>query len=89
VQSLSALLPREGSHCRIGGARAGPATGGRACIMRVIGCSNGFLLCNGDSLFDCNLARLLSADDDVDTIGRMMLRRVDDAVPLWRGDVAG
>ncbi len=40
-----------------------------------------FLLCNGDSLFDCNLARLLSdavADGD-DVTGRMMLRRLDDA----------
>ena len=40
-----------------------------------------FLLCNGDSLFDGNLARLLSdavADGD-DITGRMMLRRLDDA----------
>ena len=40
-----------------------------------------FLLCNGDSLFDGNLARLLSdavADGD-DVTGRMMLRRLDDA----------
>jgi D-glycero-D-manno-heptose 1,7-bisphosphate phosphatase len=40
-----------------------------------------FLLCNGDSLFDCNLANLLSAaaDDGPEVIGRMMLRRLDDA----------
>lgn len=40
-----------------------------------------FLLCNGDSLFDCNIASLLedSARDGGDVIGRMVLRRVDDA----------
>ena len=40
-----------------------------------------FLLCNGDSLFDCNLANLLraAAEDDAGTIGRMVLRRLDDA----------
>jgi D,D-heptose 1,7-bisphosphate phosphatase len=40
-----------------------------------------FLLCNGDSLFDCNLADLLAAamrDDDT-VVGRMVLRRLDDA----------
>jgi D-glycero-D-manno-heptose 1,7-bisphosphate phosphatase len=40
-----------------------------------------FLLCNGDSLFDCNLARLLAAasEDTSAIIGRMLLRRQDDA----------
>lgn len=40
-----------------------------------------FLLCNGDSLFDGNLAGLLAAaaTDEPDVIGRMMLRRLDDA----------
>jgi D-glycero-D-manno-heptose 1,7-bisphosphate phosphatase len=40
-----------------------------------------FLLCNGDSLFDCNLARLLAAaaDDRPDVTGRMVLRQLDDA----------
>jgi D-glycero-D-manno-heptose 1,7-bisphosphate phosphatase len=39
-----------------------------------------FLLCNGDSLFDCNLAELLAAAavDSGEVVGRMMLRRVDD-----------
>ena len=40
-----------------------------------------FLLCNGDSLFDCNLANLLAAatgDDDTVT-GRLVLRHLDDA----------
>jgi D-glycero-D-manno-heptose 1,7-bisphosphate phosphatase len=40
-----------------------------------------FLLCNGDSLFDCNLARLLAASvgDGEDVLGRMVLRRMRDA----------
>jgi D-glycero-D-manno-heptose 1,7-bisphosphate phosphatase len=40
-----------------------------------------FLLCNGDSLLDCNLARLLAdgAADPETVAGRMMLRRLDDA----------
>lgn len=40
-----------------------------------------FLLCNGDSLFDGNLATLLAAGmaDGADVTGRMMLRRLDDA----------
>ena len=40
-----------------------------------------FLLCNGDSLFDCNLARLLAAaaGDGPDVVGRIVLRRIDDA----------
>jgi D-glycero-D-manno-heptose 1,7-bisphosphate phosphatase len=40
-----------------------------------------FLLCNGDSLFDCNLAGLLAAgaEDDDTVIGRLVLRRLDDA----------
>src|SRR6185437_4875703 len=40
-----------------------------------------FLLCNGDSLFDCNLARLVAdaSKDDGSVMGRMLLRRVDDA----------
>jgi len=36
-----------------------------------------FLLCNGDSLFDCNLARLLSAGD-ADAAGRVLLRETSD-----------
>jgi D,D-heptose 1,7-bisphosphate phosphatase len=40
-----------------------------------------FLLCNGDSLFDCNLALLLAAaaNDPPEVIGRMVLRRLADA----------
>jgi len=40
-----------------------------------------FLLCNGDSLLDCNLATLLSAAaaDDAGVTGRMLLRALPDA----------
>jgi D-glycero-D-manno-heptose 1,7-bisphosphate phosphatase len=40
-----------------------------------------FLLCNGDSLFDCNLAGPLAAAaaDPGEVVGRMVLRRLDDA----------
>jgi D,D-heptose 1,7-bisphosphate phosphatase len=40
-----------------------------------------FLLCNGDSLFDCNFSRLLAAaaNDPPEVIGRMVLRRLADA----------
>jgi D,D-heptose 1,7-bisphosphate phosphatase len=42
-----------------------------------------FLLCNGDSLFDCNLAELLcdAADDGSEAVGRMLVRRTENA---WR-----
>ncbi len=40
-----------------------------------------FLLCNGDSLFDCNLATLLAAaaGDGEEVVGRMLLRVLPDA----------
>jgi len=40
-----------------------------------------FLLCNGDSLFDCNVAALLAdfAADGAGVLGRMVLRQVADA----------
>ena len=39
-----------------------------------------FLLCNGDSLLDCNLANLLAAAADDDAVtGRMLLRALPDA----------
>jgi len=40
-----------------------------------------FLLCNGDSLFDCNLAELLrdATGDGPETVGRMLLRQTADA----------
>ena len=77
LQSLSALLPRE-ARIIVSEEPAAAGTGG-ALYHASDRLEQRFLLCNGDSLFDCNLARLLSAEDDADTIGRMMLRRVDDA----------
>jgi D-glycero-D-manno-heptose 1,7-bisphosphate phosphatase len=40
-----------------------------------------FLLCNGDSLFDCNLAALVGAfaHDGADVLGRMVVREIPDA----------
>jgi D,D-heptose 1,7-bisphosphate phosphatase len=40
-----------------------------------------FLLCNGDSLFDCNIANLLAdaCSDDNTVSGRLVLRHLDDA----------
>jgi D,D-heptose 1,7-bisphosphate phosphatase len=79
VQTLSALLPRD---ARIvvceEPMRAG--TGGAVFHARER-LDERFLLCNGDSLFDCNLARLLAAggEDGPAVTGRMVLRRLDDA----------
>jgi D,D-heptose 1,7-bisphosphate phosphatase len=77
VQPLLALLPRE-ARIVVSQEPQQAGTGGALYHARDR-LEQRFLLCNGDSLFDCNLARLLSAEDDPDTIGRMMLRRVDDA----------
>jgi D,D-heptose 1,7-bisphosphate phosphatase len=40
-----------------------------------------FLLCNGDSLFDCNIAALLAdfARDGADTLGRLVVREIPNA----------
>ncbi len=79
LQTLSALLPRE---ARIivceEPLRAG--TGGAVYHARDR-LDERFLLCNGDSLFDGNLATLLraAADDAPAVIGRLLLRRQEDA----------
>ena len=79
VDALAARLPR---HARIlvseEPMRAG--TGGAVFHARER-LDQRFLLCNGDSLFDFNVAALLSAaaEDGADVAGRMVLRRVDDA----------
>jgi D,D-heptose 1,7-bisphosphate phosphatase len=75
VATLSALLPRDVSivvSCEP--VRAG--TGGAIWHARNH-LDERFLLCNGDSLFDCNLASLLSAGD-ADAAGRMLLRETSD-----------
>ncbi len=50
-----------------------------------------FLLCNGDSLLDCNLANLLSpaATDDDSVTGRMLLRALPDAARYGVVDLQG
>ena len=50
-----------------------------------------FLLCNGDSLFDCNFANLLAdaAGDGPDVTGRIVLRRLADASRFGVVDVEG
>lgn len=50
-----------------------------------------FLLCNGDSLFDCNLATLLAAaaGDGEGTVGRLLLRPMHDAARYGVVDLDG
>jgi D,D-heptose 1,7-bisphosphate phosphatase len=50
-----------------------------------------FLLSNGDSLFEANLARLLrdAGDDAPDVLGRLLLRRTDDAARYGAVTLAG
>ena len=50
-----------------------------------------FLLCNGNSLLDCNLANLLSpaATDDDSVTGRMLLRALPDAARYGVVDLQG
>ena len=50
-----------------------------------------FWLCNGDSLFDCNLANVLADAllDGPEVTGRMVLRRLDDASRYGVVDFAG
>jgi D,D-heptose 1,7-bisphosphate phosphatase len=79
VHALEALLPRQvGIVVSEEPVRAG--TGGAVFHARER-LDRRFLLCNGDSLFDFNLAALLSAaaEDEPDVVGRMVLRRLDDA----------
>jgi D,D-heptose 1,7-bisphosphate phosphatase len=90
VQELAALLPRK-ARIVVAQEPAGAGTGGALFHARDL-LDKRFLLCNGDSLFDCNLARLLCAGntDETATAGRMLLRRMDDAsrhgVPTLEGD---
>ena len=50
-----------------------------------------FLLCNGDSLFDCNLANLLAdaRRDGPEVTGRIVLRRLEDAGRYGVVELAG
>jgi D,D-heptose 1,7-bisphosphate phosphatase len=75
VATLSALLPR---HVSIVVSREPVRAGTGGAIWHARNRLDArFLLCNGDSLFDCNLARLLSAGD-AGASGRMLLRETSD-----------
>jgi D-glycero-D-manno-heptose 1,7-bisphosphate phosphatase len=79
LPAITASLPRDVRiTCSTEPVRAG--TGGALYYAREH-LAERFLLCNGDSMLDCNLARLLAAaaTDPKAVIGRMMLRRLDDA----------
>jgi D-glycero-D-manno-heptose 1,7-bisphosphate phosphatase len=101
VQALSTLLPR---NVRIIVAEQPAHAGTGGALFHAREKLNGkFLICNGNSLFDSNLATLLSAaaEDGPDVIGRFALRRLNDASPYgvvvldgdriseFRGPVAG
>lgn len=75
VEALSAMLPKP-ARIVLSEEPERAGTGGAVFHARDK-LDTRFLLCNGDSLFDCNLATLLAGDDDA--VGRMMLRQVDDA----------
>jgi D,D-heptose 1,7-bisphosphate phosphatase len=79
VQALSALLPWQ-ARIVVSEEPIRAGTGGALFHARER-LDERFLLCNGDSLFDFNVARLLAAaaGDDAQSIGRMVLRRLDDA----------
>src|SRR5277367_18421 len=74
VQALAGLLPRE-VRIVISEEPERAGTGGAVLYARDR-LADRFLLCNGDSLFDCNLARLLAdaAADGPEVVGRMVLR---------------
>ena len=57
-----------------------PAGTGGALVQAREALDDRFLLCNGDTLFDANLAALLAdaAADPPEVLARMLLRRVDD-----------
>ena len=77
LQALSTLLPRK---VRIVVVEEPARTGTGGAVFHARGQLDGrFLLCNGASLFDFNLATLLSAaaEDGPDVTGRMVLRRLD------------
>ena len=79
VQALADLLPC-GARIVISEEPERAGTGGAVFYARNK-LADRFLLCNGDSLFDFNLARLLAdaAVDAPDVIGRITLRRIEDA----------
>lgn len=79
VQALASLLPR-GARIAISEEPKRAGTGGAVFYARDK-LADRFLLCNGDSLFDFNVARLLAdaATDGPEVVGRITLRRIEDA----------
>jgi len=79
VQALADLLPR-GARIVISEEPDRAGTGGAVFHARDR-LADRFLLCNGDSLFDFNIARLLAdaAEDGPDVVGRIVLRPIEDA----------
>ncbi len=79
AEALAERLPRR-VRIAISAEPARAGTGGAVFHARAR-LAERFLLCNGNSLFDCNLARLLAAaaGDGPEVVGRLLLRRIDDA----------
>lgn len=79
VQDIAAALPRE-ARIAISKEPVRAGTGGAIYHARDR-LDDRFLLCNGDSLLDCNFANLLAAaaKDDESVTGRIVLRQLGDA----------
>ena len=77
--AIEAALPR-GARVRLSQEPMRAGTGGAVFHARDL-LDERFLLCNGDSLFDCGVSRLLAdaMGDTADVVGRVMLRRLEDA----------
>jgi D,D-heptose 1,7-bisphosphate phosphatase len=78
MQALASLLPKPAKIETV--VEPAPAGTGGALLGAGDRLDERFLLSNGDSLFDANLARLLrdAADDSPDVLGRLLLRRTED-----------
>jgi D,D-heptose 1,7-bisphosphate phosphatase len=79
VRDIVAALPRE-ARIAVSEEPIGAGSGGTVYHARDQ-LDERFLLCNGDSLLDCNLANLLAAAaaDEQSIKGRMLLRQLDEA----------
>lgn len=79
VTDAQAALPRPAS-IRFSNEPAPAGTGGALWQARGL-LAERFLVCNGDTLFDTNLGGLLTdaAADTPDVLGRVLLRRIEDA----------
>ena len=66
-----------------------PAGTGGAMLQAAARLDEQFLLCNGDSLLDCNLSGLLAAGDPPEVMGRMVVRRLADAARAGVVDIEG